>query len=194
MRAATKKDCAKCGAGMEIKMEKGLIHIYCGDGKGKTTTAMGLSTRAAGYGLKVLIYQFMKNNKTSERNILNEVENITIVDGLESEKFSFQMTEEEKKEHKQFYTKKFKEVCELAEKEAYDLVVFDEIIYAIDAKLLDENLVTDYLQNKPNGLEIVLTGNKPSSTLMELADYISEIKKVKHPYDLGLIARFGIEK
>lgn len=178
-------------------MEKGLmglIHIYCGDGKGKTTTAMGLSIRAAGYGLKVLIYQFMKNNKTSERNILNEVENITIVNGLESEKFSFQMTEEEKAEHKQFYTKKFKYVCELAEKESYDLVILDEIIYAIEAKLLDETIVIDYLQSKPEALEIVLTGNKPSDKLIELADYISEIKKIKHPYDLGLTARFGIEK
>lgn len=75
----------------------GLVHIYCGDGKGKTTTGMGLCVRAAGYGYRVLIYQFMKNNRTSERKVLEKVENITIVDGLEEEKFSFQMTEEEKK-------------------------------------------------------------------------------------------------
>ena len=81
----------------------GLIHIYCGDGKGKTTTGMGLCARAAGYGYRVLIYQFMKDNSTSERNVLSLSENITIVDGLAQEKFSFQMTPEEKAAHKEFY-------------------------------------------------------------------------------------------
>lgn len=75
-----------------MKDNLGYVHVYCGDGKGKTTTAMGLCTRAAGYGYKVLIYQFMKNNKTSERKILQQIPNITFVDGLEQEKFSFQMT------------------------------------------------------------------------------------------------------
>ena len=72
----------------------GLVHIYFGDGKGKTTTGMGLCVRAAGYGYRVLIYQFMKNNKTSERNILEKIENVSIVNGLDQEKFSFQMTEQ----------------------------------------------------------------------------------------------------
>ena len=67
----------------------GLVHIYFGDGKGKTTTGMGLCVRAAGYGYRVLIYQFMKNNKTSERNILEKIENVSIVNGLDQEKFSF---------------------------------------------------------------------------------------------------------
>lgn len=75
-----------------MKDNLGYVHVYCGDGKGKTTTAMGLCTRAAGYGYKVLIYQFMKNNKTSERNVLQQFPNITFVNGLEQEKFSFQMT------------------------------------------------------------------------------------------------------
>ena len=75
-----------------MKRETGYIHIYCGNGKGKTTTGMGLCTRAAGFGYRGLIYQFMKNNKTSERKILEQVPNITFIDGLEQEKFSFQMT------------------------------------------------------------------------------------------------------
>ena len=83
----------------------GLVHIYFGDGKGKTTTGMGLCVRAAGYGYRVLIYQFMKNNKTSERNILEKIENVSIVNGLDQEKFSFQMTEQEKKERLAFYNR-----------------------------------------------------------------------------------------
>ncbi|OYP03393.1 hypothetical protein CG709_10440 [Lachnotalea glycerini] len=98
-------------------MQKGLIHIYCGNGKGKTTAAMGLTIRAAGYGMKVLIYQFMKNNKTSERIILQTISNITIIDGLEQEKFSFQMTTEEKMLRKEFYTEKFLEITKKAVEE-----------------------------------------------------------------------------
>ena len=81
----------------------GLIHIYCGNGKGKTTCGMGLCVRAAGFGFRVLIYQFMKNNSTSERTAMAHIENITFLPGLEQEKFSFRMSEEEKEEHRRFY-------------------------------------------------------------------------------------------
>lgn len=174
--------------------ETGLIHIYYGDGKGKTTTGMGLITRAAGYGYRVLLYQFMKNNKTSERKILEQVENITIVDGLEQEKFSFQMTPEEKAERREFYGKQFKKITEMAVSEDYDVLFMDETIYTISAGLLDENLVLEFLRTKPEKLEVILTGNYPDERLLELADYVSEIRKVKHPFDRGQRARLGIEK
>jgi len=86
---------------------QGCIHIYCGNGKGKTTCAVGLCVRAAGFGYKVLMYQFMKNNSTSERNVLEKIPNMTIVDGLPQEKFSFQMTDEEKAERKSYYESQF---------------------------------------------------------------------------------------
>ena len=153
-----------------MKDNLGYVHVYCGDGKGKTTTAMGLCTRAAGYGYKVLIYQFMKNNKTSERNILQQVPNITFVNGLEQEKFSFQMTLSEKLERKTYYEKQFR-------------------------KIFDEQILLDYLKKeKPKHLEVILTGQQPSDELVELADYVSEIRKIKHPFDQGLPARPGIEK
>lgn len=175
-------------------MSNGLIHIYCGNGKGKTTTAMGLCTRAAGYGMKVLIYQFMKNNKTSERKILEQVENITFVDGLEVEKFSFLMTEEEKKERREFYLNQFRKVTAMAESEGYQMLFLDEIIYTIGAGLFDEAVLIQYLKNKPEHLEVIMTGQNPGCGLVELADYVSEIKKVKHPYDKGIASRYGIEK
>ncbi len=175
-------------------MRKGLIHIYCGNGKGKTTTAMGLCTRAAGYGMKVLIYQFMKNNKTSERKILELVENITFINGLESEKFSFQMTEEEKEERKAYYLDKFRTVTAMAEKENYQVLFLDEIIYTIDAGLFDENVLVQYLKQKPEYLEVILTGQNPGEAVIALADYVSEIKKIKHPFDKGIPSRYGIEK
>lgn len=172
----------------------GLVHIYFGNGKGKTTTGMGLITRAAGYGYKVLLYQFMKNNKTSERKILEQVENITILDGLEQEKFSFQLTQEEKKERLAYYNEQFRKVTELAVSGEYDVLFMDETIYTISAGLLDEALVLEFLKNKPDKLEVILTGNTPSEAMIEAADYVSEIRKVKHPYDKGQASRMGIEK
>lgn len=177
-----------------MKVSKGLIHIYCGNGKGKTTTAMGLCTRAAGYGMKVLIYQFMKNNKTSERKILEQVPNITFVDGLEVEKFSFQMTEEEKAERREYYLEQFRKVTALAEKEPYQVLFLDELIYTIGAGLFDETVLVQYLKEKPEGLEVILTGQNPGEAVVELADYVSEIRKIKHPFDKGMPSRYGIEK
>ena len=177
-----------------MKKETGCIHVYYGDGKGKTTTGMGLILRAAGYGYRVLLYQFMKDNKTSERKILERVENITMLDGLEQEKFSFQMTPEEKEERKRFYGEQFWKVTKLAVSEDYDVLFMDEIIYAISAGLLEEELVLDFLKTRPKKLEVLLTGNYPGEEILKLADYVSEIKKVKHPFDRGVRARRGIEK
>lgn len=179
---------------MEKNRSTGLIHIYCGDGKGKTTTGMGLCTRAAGYGYRVLIYQFMKDNSTSERNVLKLSENITIVDGLPQEKFSFQMTPEEKAQRKAYYEEQFRAVTRKAAGENYDILFMDETIYTIRAGLLSEELVLDFLKSKPQRLEVILTGQGPSQALIDAADYVSEIRKIKHPFDQGIGARRGIEK
>ena len=179
---------------MAENMKTGLIHIYCGDGKGKTTTGMGLCARAAGYGYRVLIYQFMKDNSTSERKVLELSENITIVDGLPQEKFSFQMTPEEKEERRAYYAMQFDAVTRKACEEHYSVLFLDEIIYTIRAGLLDEAPVLDFLKKKPADLEVILTGQNPDQALLEAADYVSEIRKVKHPFDRGIPARKRIER
>ena len=171
----------------------GLIHIYCGNGKGKTTCGMGLCVRAAGFGFRVLIYQFMKNNSTSERTAMAHIENITFLPGLEQEKFSFQMTEEEKAERRKFYNSQFQMVTKKAAEEHYDVLFMDETIYTISAGLLDEQLVLDFLASKPENLEVILTGNTPSQKMIDAADYVSEIRKIKHPFEKGQRARKGIE-
>ncbi|MCD7955046.1 MAG: cob(I)yrinic acid a,c-diamide adenosyltransferase [Lachnospiraceae bacterium] len=154
---------------------------------------MGLCARAAGYGLRVLIYQFMKDNSTSERQVLALSENITLVDGLPQEKFSFQMTAEEKAERKAYYENQLRTVTCRAVDEGYDVLFLDEVIYTIRAGLLEETLLLDFLRNKPAGLEVILSGQGPGQELIELADYVSEIKKVRHPFDKGIRARGGIE-
>ena len=178
----------------QTNCECGCIHIYCGNGKGKTTCAVGLCVRAAGFGHKVLIYQFMKNNSTSERNVLSEVTNITLVDGLEDEKFSFQMTAAEKVERKSYYESQFQKLTQKAADENFDVLFFDEIVYAIGLGLFDESLLLTFLKNKPKHLEVILTGQNPSEALVAAADYVSEICKRKHPFDTGTPPRKGIEK
>ncbi len=171
----------------------GLIHIYCGDGKGKTTAGMGLCARAAGHGFRVLIYQFMKDNSTSERKVLNLSENITIIEGLPQEKFSFAMTDEEKARRKDYYERQLRLVTQKAVSEKYDVLFLDEVIYAIRAGMLREAPLLSFLKEKPDALEVILTGQDPSQALIDAADYVSEIKKIKHPFDRGIRAREGIE-
>ena len=174
--------------------KEGFVHLYCGNGKGKTTTGMGLCVRAAGYGYKVLIYQFMKDNDTSERNSLAHIPGITVLDGLPQEKFSFQMSDEEKKERRAYYEKQFARITQKACQEHYDVLFMDELVYTIRAGLFDEKLLLDFLKKRPLQLEVILTGRDPSPALIEACDYVSEICKIKHPFDKGLPARKGIEK
>lgn len=177
-----------------MEKQTGCVHIYCGDGKGKTTCGMGLCVRAAGYGYRVLIYQFMKDNTTSERKAMEKIPGITFVPGLKEEKFSFRMTTEEKEERKRFYKEKFREVTEKAEKEMYDVLFLDEVIYTIRAGLFEERILVEWLKQKPEHLEVILTGQDPGGELMQCADYVSELKKIRHPFDRGLGARDGIER
>lgn len=178
-------------------MEKnnlGLVHIYCGDGKGKTTCSVGLTVRACGYGLHVLFMQFLKDGKSSELNVLRTLPGIEIVGTTPIKKFSFQMTEEEKTEVRDKSAKEFAAVVEMLQNDKYDMLVIDECLGAIEAGLLDEDVIVDFLKNRPDELEVVMTGRNPSDRLIDLANYVSRIDKVKHPYDEGIPARKGIEK
>lgn len=174
-------------------MQFGRVHVYCGDGKGKTTCGMGLCMRAAGAGKKVLICQFMKDNSTSERRILAQIPGVTLVPGLQHEKFSFQMNQEEKAARRTFYNKRLEELFRKAEEENFDLLFMDEALYAIRAGLLDEETLLQCLDERPQGLEVILTGQGPGEKLLARADYVTEMKKIKHPYDQGVKAREGIE-
>lgn len=172
---------------------KGLIHIYCGDGKGKTTAATGLAIRGAGYGMKVTFVQFLKDGSSSEFNILNNIDNINIIICKKKLGFSWNMNEEIKVIAKEEYTKLLeKGINEALERKA-DMIVFDEIMSAISCGfVLEENLIK-FLKEKPEELEVILTGRNPSKDLVEIADYVSEIKKIKHPFDCGIASREGIE-
>ncbi|MGN0658077.1 MAG: cob(I)yrinic acid a,c-diamide adenosyltransferase [Emergencia sp.] len=175
------------------KNDLGLVHIYCGEGKGKTTCSVGLTVRACGFGLHVLFMQFLKSGDSSELSILRGLPGIEVYGTKPVKKFSFQMTEEEKAEVRASNAEQFAEVQRMLEADHYDMLVLDECLGAIEAGLLDEKVILDFLKNRPEQLEVVLTGRYPSDELVELADYVSRIDKVKHPYDRGIPARAGIE-
>jgi len=174
-------------------MEQGLIHIYCGDGKGKTTCAAGLAVRCAGAGGKVLWVQFLKKDTSGERRSLEQLENVTLLPGYENIKFTFSMTEEEKKQASSFYKKQLAEIGQLVKQQFFDLLVMDETLGAINTGMLAEEEVIAFLKEKPQELEVVLTGRDPSSQMVSLADYVTNMQKIKHPFDLGISARKKIE-
>ena len=173
-------------------MKKSCIHIYCGDGKGKTTAAMGLALRAAGSGRPVVLAQFLKDGTSSGRDILRQLPKVRVVVCEEQFGFFWNM----KKEQREAAAKAYRELFERAVREAQNgafLLVMDELIAAYNHELVDRERVLAFLRGKPEGQEIVLTGREPAPELLDLADYVSEIRKRKHPFEQGIAAREGIE-
>lgn len=171
---------------------RGLIHIYCGDGKGKTTAAAGLAVRAAGAGQKVLFVQFLKDGSSSELNILRSIENVEVLVCPTRYGFVWTMDEDEFSRAKADYTRLLADAEERA-KDGFGLLVLDEAVSACNCGVIPERELLDFIVCRPEGLELVLTGRDPSAALMDAADYITEMKKLRHPYDKGLQARPGVE-
>lgn len=170
-----------------------MIQIYCGDGKGKTTAAMGLAVRAAGRGNRVVIAQFLKSADSGERAILSTLTGVTLLDIPEKIKFVFYMNDGEKVDEKARQTALFALAVQTATEEGAALLVLDELCSAITTGMLELGTVTDFLDAKPAALEVVMTGRDPDPALQTRADYITEMKKIKHPFDQGAQPRKGIE-
>lgn len=170
----------------------GLVHIYCGNGKGKTTAAMGLALRAAGHGLPVVVAQFLKDGTSGECCVLRGLPGVTVLAANPCGKFSFQMDGRERQQTADSLSALFREAVSLAQSPG--LLVLDEICGALSCGFLDEGDLLTFLGGKPPALEVVLTGRAPSDAVCGAADYISEIVKRRHPYDQGIPAREGIEK
>lgn len=171
---------------------KRCVHVYCGDGKGKTTASVGLAVRAAGNGMKVLFCQCMKDGSSSEVEMLKKL-GISYRCCTERFGFFWNMTEEQKKAAACAYTGLFESVTKKAAEEAYDLLVIDEFMSAYNHGLIDQKKAIDFLLHRPERLEVVLTGREPGEEILKLADYVTEMRKGKHPFDEGIPARKGIE-
>lgn len=172
---------------------KNCIHIYCGDGKGKTTAAAGLTARMAGYGKKVLFVQFFKGGETGEIKLFASLPQVQILRSEKQFPFTFQMNEEQKRELLEVHNGLLRQALEKCRREELDLVVLDEVFGAVQESLLDEALLREFLSEQRNRLEIVMTGRTPPEAYLDQADYVTEMTPRKHPYEQGLNARKGVE-
>ena len=174
-------------------MAHGLIHLYYGYGKGKTTAALGLAVRAAGSGKKVVIVQFLKDTNTGELKSFALIPNVTILRGTAAKGFARDMTPEQLTETNKIQNANLRSALEHVSSGSCDLLILDEALDAYQLGLLDKALFLGTVFNKPSELELVITGHKPDQQIIDAADYVTEMTKIKHPYDNGVFARKGIE-
>jgi cob(I)alamin adenosyltransferase len=178
-------------------LEKGLVQIYTGNGKGKTTAAFGAALRAAGQGNKVLIYQFLKpaSLDIGERFAIQSgavqirIETLDVPwdmsGSLEDEKAVTKIQSE--------ISDVLKRITQSAEKREYDMLILDEIVFCLSEGLAELEDIKNIIDNRDSAVEIILTGRSASAELIELVDLVTEMKNIKHPFDKGIPARKGIE-
>lgn len=176
-------------------IEKGLVQIYTGNGKGKTTAAFGLAIRAAARGNNVLIYQFLKppTLQLGERMAVKDIRNIHLMaldhdwgkKSLSRQKTRNTVTKK--------IAKALKEITKAAAQRKYNLIILDEIVFCHSQNLASTEDIKALIDTRDQFVELVLTGRGASKTLINLADLVTEMKCIKHPYEKGILAREGIE-
>ena len=173
------------------RLEKGVVHVYTGNGKGKTTAALGLGLRAIGHGLKVYMIQFMKGGfNYGEYRSVKLLPNFKIVQFGRPELVNpSNPTEEDVKAVREALN----HAREIIMSGEYDVVILDEINVAIDFKLIDVQDVLELIKNKPKHVELILTGRYAPSEIIKAADLVTFMREIKHPYRQGLPARKGID-
>lgn len=171
------------------KFKKGLIQVYTGDGKGKTTASLGLALRAVGHEMNVYMIQFMKGKiNYGELLASKNIPNLTIkqfgrpdfVNKKNPEKVDIDFAKQALKHAKEILNE-----C--------DILILDEINVALDYKLIELEEVIELIKNKPENVEIILTGRYAPKEIIEIADLVTEMKEIKHPYQKGIQARIGVE-
>lgn len=170
-----------------------MVHIYHGDGKGKTTAAIGLALRMAGYGKRVFIIQFLKGKPSGEMMALLKLPGITVLRGQPSLKFPSQMCEEEIAQVSALQQRQLQLAVSAVERGDAEMIVLDEVLDAIGTGTLSEAELIRAIHACASRAEIILTGRNPSDQLFALADYVTCMRKEKHPFDQGVQARKGVE-
>ena len=166
----------------------GLLHLYYGDGKGKTTAAMGLALRALGSGKRVVVLQFLKGGQSGEIPLLEQL-GAKIYRGKAGQKFVFQMNDAEKAETRALQNANLA----AAMAEPADLLILDEAGSAWELDMADKALLQQAVLQRPAGQECVLTAYAAPQWMLDAADYVTEMKCLRHPYQKGVAARKGIE-
>lgn len=178
-------------------MQKGCIQLYYGDGKGKTTAAVGQIVRSVGHGFKVLVYQFLKEPNSGEVSVLKSLPGVEYIENEGEIPFMFNLTPEQQEFYKEKFQKTFNIVREKFFSGEYDLVVLDEVIDAYNLDTVPKEQILEMMDKKPENTELVITGHRYGMDISELtkrADYVTNFVKEKHPFDLGMPCRKGIEE
>lgn len=173
-------------------LDKGYVQIYTGNGKGKTSAALGIALRAAGAGYKTLIIQFMKKFPYSETSSLQKLSDLIVVEQWIGDKFVIKRSapsEEELDEAK----RALERVRDALSGNEFDIIIMDEICVSIYFKLYDTNEILEIIKSKPNGKELILTGRYCPKELIDAADLVTEMKEIKHYYEQGVLSRKGID-
>lgn len=173
-----------------MSSEKGIVMLFTGDGKGKTTAAVGAAVRAAGHGARVLIIQFMKGRLYGELAAVEKIDNLTIeqhgrdefVDPKDPEKIDVELAE-----------KGWARALEAVASDPPSLLVLDEINVAVSFGLIPLDTVMEFVKNRPEGMDLIMTGRYAHPELIEVADTVTEMREIKHHYNAGVQMRKGIE-
>lgn len=168
-----------------------MIQIYCGEGKGKTSAAVGASVRAAGAGMKVWFCQFMKGNMSGEISILKGLEQITVCRLSKAYPFYSEMNEADQAEIRREHDAMLGRLMEIPDS-ANTMMVLDELTYPVKFHLVDEGLVRSFLRMKKE-TQLIITGRDPWKEVLDQAECITECRKIRHHFDQGINAKKGIE-
>ena len=174
--------------------KKGLTIVYTGGGKGKTTAALGIALRATGYNKKICMIQFIKGSwhygeMDSSKRLEPEFEMVAVGKGF----VGILDDKSPKEDHEKIAQEAIKISNEKIQSGKYDIVILDEINYAVNLQLISVNDVMNLIKTKPESLDLVLTGNHAKDEVIEMADLVTEMKQVKHPFQLGIKAKEGID-
>lgn len=176
------------------RLEKGYVQVYTGNGKGKTTAAIGQAVRSVGNGLRVYMLQFLKTEPTGELEIAKLIGDRFQIFRFESVRgFFWTLSDEEKEILKSEVDKEYKFAMDVVENNRCDVFILDEIMGVLSNKLLTEEQVLELIHKKPSNMELILTGRNVPESIKEKADLVTEMKEIKHYMEKGVFSREGIE-
>lgn len=177
-----------------MKLDEGFVQIYTGNGKGKTTAAIGQGIRAYGNGLKVIMVQFLKSGKTGELNTIDELgENFEIFRFEKRRGFVWTLSEEEKLEVKKEVGVAYNFILDIIENCKCDMLIIDEIMGVLKNEFLSVEDVLNLIEKKPKNMELIMTGRNVPEEIVNKANLVTEMREIKHYYKEGVPARKGVE-